>query len=105
MSDRDRRAWNEPEPLYSGQALTDLHHPNGTAWVKDPVRGYWPNCCDQHRPESKRVGKAAVSPRNGPGRTKAPKPGNEPPVPEELDETTVLKLLATWIRKARKETK
>jgi hypothetical protein len=93
MTDRDDR-WGEPEPLYTGDALGDLHGGKGTRWVKDPVRGYWPDCCDSHRPESKRVGKPA-------------KPARAKPAPADdatpIDEQTALKLLITWLRKIPKE--
>lgn len=49
--DDDRRRWGDPGPLWPGEnPYTDLHHPNGTTWVRDPVRGPWPDCCDTHRP-------------------------------------------------------
>lgn len=47
-------SWQDvvPKPLSYKDALTDLHNGKGTKWVKDPNgRGYWPDCCDRHRPK------------------------------------------------------
>ena len=58
MDADERRRWNIPEPLYNGTAepFEDLHPPHGTRWVKDGNgRGYWPDCCDRHRPPEKRT--------------------------------------------------
>ena len=54
--DRDERwegqAWGAPMPLWTGEALTTLHPdtPGADRWVKDPARGWFPDCCDEHRP-------------------------------------------------------
>lgn len=61
--DADERArWNVPEPLYQGDKLVDLHDGDGTSWVRDPLRGYWPDCCDKHRPPEKRVAAPSAVP-------------------------------------------
>ena len=62
MDADERSNWNLPEPLYKGDALVDLHGGAGTSWVKDPLRGYWPDCCDKHRPAEKRVAAPAAVP-------------------------------------------
>ncbi len=62
MDSDERARWHVPEPLYQGDALTDLHDGKGTSWIKDPVRGYWPDCCDKHRPAEKRVDSPAAVP-------------------------------------------
>jgi len=54
--DRDERErWNLPEPLYTGSAevFEDLHpgSPGLQRWVRDPARGWFPDCCDAHRPK------------------------------------------------------
>ena len=100
----DRQRWGDPEPLYTGDALTNLHPEGGTRWVKDPTRGYWPDCCDLHRPESKRVGAAAADAQ--PKRKRAPgavqRPLEADPA-EPIDERTALRLLATWLKKLARE--
>ena len=96
MTERER--WGEPEPLYTGDALANLHPEGGTRWVKDPERGYWADCCDLHRPESKRVGKPA-KPKAARAAVTSATPDAEP----EIDEPTALRLLATWLRKLSKE--
>jgi hypothetical protein len=83
--DDDARRWGAPEPLWTGDALVNLHPDGGTTrWVLDPARGYWPDCCDAHRPESKRVG-PVETPASIPAVPKVPSPAPQavvlPPLP------------------------
>ena len=45
--------WGAPKPLWTGEALTTLHPetPGMDRWVRDPFGGWYPDCCDAHRPK------------------------------------------------------
>jgi len=93
-----------------GNVLGDLHDGKGTTWVKEPDGQYWPNCCDAHRPESKRVKAAAAdTPRKG-KRPAAVKSDGLVAVPDEpidpdIDDETAWRFLATWLKRLAKEKK
>ena len=49
----DGERWGASKPLWTGEALTTLHPdtPGADRWVRDPARGWFPDCCDAHRPK------------------------------------------------------
>ena len=49
----DGERWGASKPLWTGEALTTLHPatPGTDRWVRDPVGGWYPDCCDAHRPK------------------------------------------------------
>jgi hypothetical protein len=82
-----------------GNVLGDLHDGKGTSWTKTPDGQYYPNC-DCHGPESLRSKPAAA---DGPRKGKRPSGAVVGPLEgtsaDQIDDTTALRLLATWLKR------
>ena len=89
--------------LYTGDAFVNLHPEGGTTWRKDPDGQYWPDCCDLHRPESKRQTPAAALTPRKPKRAPAVKSDGLAANPDEQSEPITdemaLRLLRTWLKR------
>ena len=101
MADRDAerwegQAWGAPKPLWTGEALTTLHPetPGRDRWVRDPVGGWYPDCCDAHRPaEIADARRAETAKRDAAERQLAAlrqRPYHPPVEPEPVTDTTVV---------------
>lgn len=89
MDSDERARWNVPEPLYTGDKMVDLHDGDGTSWVRDPLRGYWPDCCDKHRPPEKRVVAPAAVPAPFRAAFEEPMAPDASPAPSEAPRAVV----------------